>query len=904
VGVDLQPLAGVNVGVLGHTSTTGIDGRFSIGGVPTLQPAVIVGATLVVNATVLSGNSAAVPPVRGGTTDVGDIIAASTGFEGDLGTLIPRCDYCDVDVSLPFPFPIGGQIRNQIHINNGYLWTDEGDYLDAFCCDLQSDGGPTGSGLYVNDQLPGRLVVTWYRQLTFDTGDQLNTIQVVLFADGRIQYGYQSASADAYADTGLWPANRNTGHAVDFSAISSLTIGANEVVYEYFDPYDNRFDLSGGFIVFTPDGSGGYEVHPVPDVVPPVCTIDNPVNGATLFHGEALSIAAAANDNGSIARVVFTSSAGGLNTEVTTAPYSVPFVVPGGVGQITFTATAYDGWQNQGICTATVTVIPGPPPAVTITSPIDGTTVTAGATIPIVVDAANRVPVATVDLRVNGVPLTSDPAAPFEFLFTVPAGVDSLSLTAAAVDTVGNTATSQAVNVAVAADPLTTVQGQVVDRSANPISGADVTLDVHGAAVEVFDFDTPLSALPDLTGRTPNRVTAASAVNLRNPGGVFGTDPFGFGPSASHAARLTATLQTVGSSNYTFKLGVNGGGRLIVNGTTVIDIPAATGQFQEATGTIAIGVGSIPIQILTFDNGNPEVQLSYGADGATALEVVPPSRLKATLYHATSQADGSFAIAGVSTSLGSILARASAVVNGRMSRGHSADTAPIAGGTTDVGTVKLGSSGLIGYYDLSRNAGDPAQVAPIAVVGGLQAIDVGDLNTADLSQFDVLFVQNPDNNGYSFAFRNNLAKVHQFVANGGTLVFHDRHVATAASILPGAPGTFVRSFTDDANIEIVDDTTLVTDGPGGRVTATSLDGGNSSSHGWIDAASIPAGARGILSQGNPAHLVTYSYGHGLGTVVYSTIPLDYYLDGFGVGGLNANMRNYAANVVAYANDLR
>src|SRR5262249_53086075 len=143
-----------------------------------------------------------------------------------------------------------------------------------------------------------------------------------------------------------------------------------------------------------------------------------------------------------------------------------------------------------------------------------------------------------------------------------------------------------------------------------------VAVDLHGASVEVFDFDTALDALPDLTGRTPNRTMIASAINLRNPDGLFGANPFGFGTSASHAARLSATLQTVGGSRYTFRLGVNAGGQLLVNGDTVIDIPAGNGQFQDGTADVDVAGGSVAIEIRMFDNGNPEVQLSVSASDA------------------------------------------------------------------------------------------------------------------------------------------------------------------------------------------------------------------------------------------------------------------------------------------------
>jgi hypothetical protein len=186
----------------------------------------------------------------------------------------------------------------------------------------------------------------------------------------------------------------------------------------------------------------------------------------------------------------------------------------------------------------------------------------------------------------------------------------------------------------------------------------------------------------------------------------------------------------------------------------------------------------------------------------------------------------------------------------------------------------------------------------------MNALNIGTLATADLSQIDVLFVQNSNNGGYSLNFTSQLAKVHQFVANGGVLVFHDRAVDTAETVLPGAPGDIRRNFDDPANINVLDNTTLVTSGPGGVIDNTSLDAGTSSSHGWILASSIPPDARAILSTGDASHVVTYSYGFGTGKVVYSTIPLDFYLVGSGPPAVNANMQRYAANVVAYGNSIR
>ena len=699
-----QPLAGVTVSVLGRSATTALDGTFSITGVSTLPPALLVSASLNTGNTILLGISAAARPVRGGTTEVGDIVAAATSFESELGTSTPTCgDYCDVIVPLPFAFAIGGNSYTRIHITNGRVWTDGGDTLQVFCCELvrppAGSGGDPAPGLYVNDRLPGRVVVTWWRQYTRYTGQDLNTIQLILFADGRIQYGYRGVAAGVFTQVGLFVAGALTSTTVDFSATADLSATAQESVYESFNPYSNRFDLDGGFVIFTPAPGGGYAINPVPDIVSPVCSVTSPVDGSTLFEGEALVVEAGATDNFGVGHVTLRSSVGGLDVNLATAPFRAPFVVPVGATQVTFSAAAYDLWGNTAVCTSTATVVPGPPPTLTITSPAAGTVLTAGSTIPITVDARNRVPVSRVDLLVNGVALSTDAVEPYRFLFTVPAGVTSLSLSAVATDTVGKTGTSAALTVPVAADALTTVQGRIVDRSTNPVGGADVTLDLHGATVEIFNFDAPLTELPSLAGRTSDRVTIASAVNLRNPNALFGADPFGFGASVSRATRITATLQAVAANTYTFMLGVNAGGRLMVNGSTVVDIPTSTGQFQQATGTIAVPPGSsVAIAILTFDNGNPEVQLSYAAAGVDELKVAPTSELTPTLvpYQATSQVDGTFSLAGVPTTLGDITVRASKVINGRMARGHSIRTPPAPAGITDAGVVRLTDSALYG----------------------------------------------------------------------------------------------------------------------------------------------------------------------------------------------------------------
>lgn len=74
------PVSGASVSVLGRTGSTGADGTFSIPNLPTVQGNLVVNVTFQrPDGTVLSGISTPTPPVPGGTTNVGDIIARVGG---------------------------------------------------------------------------------------------------------------------------------------------------------------------------------------------------------------------------------------------------------------------------------------------------------------------------------------------------------------------------------------------------------------------------------------------------------------------------------------------------------------------------------------------------------------------------------------------------------------------------------------------------------------------------------------------------------------------------------------------------------------------------------------------------------------------------------------------------------
>lgn len=214
----------------------------------------------------------------------------------------------------------------------------------------------------------------------------------------------------------------------------------------------------------------------------------------------------------------------------------------------------------------------------------------------------------------------------------------------------------------------------------------------------------------------------------------------------------------------------------------------------------------------------------------------------------------------------------------------------------------------VGYYDMDLGEGNSNQLAPINAAG-LEGVNLTDLTAADLSNIDVLFVQNPDNVAYGAEYVSRLADIQAAVDAGMVLIMHDRFVDNAESILPGGSDFDIIRDADEsdsanADINILDNTTLVTNGPGGVLNDTLLDGGDLSNHGFAVAGTLPGDASLILSQTESQNIVTFSYGFGAGSIIYSTIPLDFYLDPSLNDSLADAFRDiYAPNVVSYGASL-
>src|SRR6185436_5734824 len=265
----------------GATTTTASDGSFLIAGVTTVRGSIIVSVQATSSQGVLlTGSSSVFAPVRGGTTNVGTISAVSAVWESNYGTVWTNCDDCFQDFALPFPFSYYGTQQTTAWVGtNGYITFGEGDWtytetledfallprIAAFFDDLY---GRSQGAVYVNSQLPGRYVVTYLNNQHYNYGGS-NTLQIILYSDGRIQFGYRGITARTSGTiVGLTPGPGAQLRQVNFSDERNGEVEGGTSLFEYFLD-TSPFDLDYGFIIFTPRPGGGYTARTILQPVPP-----------------------------------------------------------------------------------------------------------------------------------------------------------------------------------------------------------------------------------------------------------------------------------------------------------------------------------------------------------------------------------------------------------------------------------------------------------------------------------------------------------------------------------------------------------------------------------------------------------------------------------------------------------
>lgn len=301
-----QPVVGalmslVGRGFAGMLATTATDGSFTIPDVPTNRGIIQVrGQATRPDGAFLFGVSGSMEPVPGGVTDVGSVTLAAVQFpvgvfEPDLGTNLRQGDDDFDQVTIPFSFPYFGTDRTEAFVgSNGYVTFGGGDTtfgetvgqflgplprISPFFDDLDPRVEP--GDVFVNDQLPGRLVVTWHQVGEFPFVGS-NTIQLTLFATGQVQFLYAGVMARD-AIVGVTPGGSPGFISVDYSAQTPLsTVGPVAILEQFFGPASNPFDLDASALLFSPNANAGYDVI---RVEPGPCVMGGAVEGTVTGEG-------------------------------------------------------------------------------------------------------------------------------------------------------------------------------------------------------------------------------------------------------------------------------------------------------------------------------------------------------------------------------------------------------------------------------------------------------------------------------------------------------------------------------------------------------------------------------------------------------------------------------------------
>ena len=216
----------------------------------------------------------------------------------------------------------------------------------------------------------------------------------------------------------------------------------------------------------------------------------------------------------------------------------------------------------------------------------------------------------------------------------------------------------------------------------------------------------------------------------------------------------------------------------------------------------------------------------------------------------------------------------------------------------------------IGYYDLQLGTGNPDQLDEIVDIGHeANAVNVTTLSPALLATLKVLVIQNPDNTSYSAAFLEALPDIRAAVANGLTVIIHDRAPQLAAGIFPEGSGLeFVRELSEvsGAQMQLGSSGNLIASTPFGTVTDTSVDGYDFSNHGYVQLSSLPPGALVLMTTNDPTHVTAFVYPLGAGKIIYTSSPVDFWGDSVAgssaeiVGFDTTGMEAFARNILFYA----
>ena len=438
------------------------------------------------------------------------------------------------------------------------------------------------------------------------------------------------------------------------------------------------------------------------------------------------------------------------------------------------------------------------PPTVMLLEPLEGTDLVKGDSITVMAEADDNVRVTRVDLFIDDILVDTDTESPFEIPFTVPLDIDSTTIEVVAVDTNNNMGSTGQLSFDVIEDPLTIVEGMVVDEMNVPVDGAFVFVPVPNLTAEtgMFAASSDSVSVDTVTGITTANM---SGMMTFDPGtmpvfghlidldatedmsltGTWDLDLSGFDPFSPTAVPATLTLDGTTPSGMTLSLDFQSITLTPQQGiqpfSFALDVTAFNaGGLQSAMG---LEGKNLILQVdgsatWDFDFGIPEL-LSVGIDSAATYELVVVSD-----FSTVTDSSGMFSIPDVPTIFGDVIVRAEdETIDGSKLRGRSDPVPPVRDGTTDVGIIVLraGLEGaLIASYDATR-VGESRHLLNESVHGTLRAaleeagatiIEIPTLSAENLDGVDIFF---PGLHNGSITTDEQNALV-EFINNGGGMV--------------------------------------------------------------------------------------------------------------------------------------
>ncbi len=615
-----NPVQGATATAQGKTATTDADGRFSIANVSTVDGDFYVLTRAGQGRARIFGDSLAVSPVLRGTSDSGTIIATVPTLDQTAGQELTENE---TDVALPFPVRIGGNDYQSMLVGrNGRISFNNGQPTQVF-----PEGRPTflvsdGGGFSVTvDANSSRVVVSWR------DGSPENSIQfqAVLFASGRVQYGYGALFGSG--PIGYSPGQNPTLRTIDWRINAEGTIAPNEAVSETF----GVFDLGSSFITMHPGVTGGYGVFaqystidrsgpvvvgvtPAADArdvsvsSPIVVSFNEPVraiDGDPNFTAYVTLYQVDPTNPSNATQVAVTSQLNADRTELTVTPSQL---VTGWHYSLNLLQVSDDAGNLGGYLSnyrfRTVNLAP----TISISSPGEGNSVVEGQSLTVIGTVADDAPLranpnGAVSLRANGnfipVTFTGGVSGTWSASLTVPYGVTQLSLRADVTD--GDLSAFATRELTVTPDPLTTVSGRVVDANGQPVEGAQVRIPERNrstvsAADGTFTFTQVTTSQGNLT------VTATRVIG--------GNTAFG---SSASTAPVAGGVTVVGDIVLADRPGFEnelGAQVTLVNGSAQVNLPFTFNYYGQPQTSVFVNQNGS----LTFNQaeGNDTANYYFG----------------------------------------------------------------------------------------------------------------------------------------------------------------------------------------------------------------------------------------------------------------------------------------------------